>query len=83
MVQVPNGFTVVVGLGVSGQAICRHLTQLGRPFMVADTRETPPGLEALQERFREEDSIKELLVSIASSDLFRMRPAAAPSGANQ
>ncbi|MDP6580624.1 MAG: DUF1592 domain-containing protein [Vicinamibacterales bacterium] len=45
--------------------------------------ETPPGLEALQERFREEDSIKELLVSIASSDLFRMRPAAAPSGANQ
>ena len=49
MVQVPNGFTVVVGLGVSGQAICRHLTQLGRPFMVADTRETPPGLEAFQQ----------------------------------
>ena len=40
--------------------------------------ETAPGLEALQERFRENDSIKELLVSIASSDLFRMRPTGNP-----
>ena len=30
-----------------------------------------PGLEALQDSFRQNDSIKELLVSIASSDLFR------------
>ena len=30
-----------------------------------------PGLEALQHSFRRNDSIKELLVSIASSDLFR------------
>ena len=51
MVQVPNGFTVVVGLGLSGQAICRHLTQLGRPFMVADTREAPPGMEAFRQTY--------------------------------
>ena len=33
--------------------------------------ESAPGLAALQERFREDDSIKGLLVSIAGSDLFR------------
>ena len=32
-----------------------------------------PGLDVLQARFREDDSIKELLVAIASSDLFRRR----------
>ena len=30
-----------------------------------------PGLEPIQQRFRENDSVKELLVSIATSDLFR------------
>ena len=40
--------------------------------------ETAPGLEALQARFRDNDSIKELLVSIASSDLFRTRPTTDP-----
>ncbi|GHE22538.1 UDP-N-acetylmuramoyl-L-alanine--D-glutamate ligase [Halomonas urumqiensis] len=48
MVKVPKGVTLVVGLGVSGRAICRHLTRLGLPFQVADTREPPPGLEAFQ-----------------------------------
>ncbi len=33
------------------------------------------GLEPIQERFRENDSVKELLVSIATSDLFRARSA--------
>ncbi|WP_404374800.1 UDP-N-acetylmuramoyl-L-alanine--D-glutamate ligase [Vreelandella aquamarina] len=51
MVQVPNGFTVVVGLGLSGQAICRHLARQGVPFMVADTREKPPGLEAFRQTY--------------------------------
>ncbi|MFG6178067.1 UDP-N-acetylmuramoyl-L-alanine--D-glutamate ligase [Halomonas sp. THAF12] len=45
MVKVPNGVTLVVGLGVSGRAICRHLERLGQPFMVADTRAAPPGLD--------------------------------------
>ncbi|MDR5868361.1 UDP-N-acetylmuramoyl-L-alanine--D-glutamate ligase [Halomonas koreensis] len=44
MVEVPEGVTLVVGLGVSGRAICRHLERRGRPFMVADTRAAPPGL---------------------------------------
>ena len=34
-----------------------------------------PGIDAIQQRFREDDSIKELLVSIAASDLFRQRAA--------
>lgn len=42
-----------------------------------------PGLDALQARFRENDSIKELLVSIASSDLFRTRPTGNGSGDNR
>ena len=45
MVKVPKGVTLVVGLGLSGRAICRHLARLGVPFMVADTREAPPGLD--------------------------------------
>ena len=43
---------------------------------------TAPGLEVLQEGFRQNDSIKELLVSIASSDLFRTRPTGTGSGDN-
>ena len=43
--RVPPGTTLVVGLGLSGRAICRHLSRRGVPFMVADTREAPPGLE--------------------------------------
>ncbi|MYG30231.1 MAG: DUF1592 domain-containing protein [Holophagales bacterium] len=34
-----------------------------------------PGLEPIQKRFRENDSVKELMVSIATSDLFRARSA--------
>lgn len=45
MDKVPKGVTLVVGLGVSGRAICRHLQRLGTPFMVADTRSSPPGLD--------------------------------------
>ncbi|MDN6179578.1 MAG: UDP-N-acetylmuramoyl-L-alanine--D-glutamate ligase [Halomonas subglaciescola] len=48
MTLVPCGMTLVVGLGLSGRAICRHLARLQRPFMVADTRDAPPGLEAFR-----------------------------------
>ncbi|WP_136066979.1 UDP-N-acetylmuramoyl-L-alanine--D-glutamate ligase [Modicisalibacter radicis] len=51
MQAVPRGCTLVVGLGVSGWAIARHLTRQARPFMVADTRESPPGLAAFQAAF--------------------------------
>ncbi len=45
MVKVPKGVTLVVGLGISGRAICRHLTRNGVPYMVADTRAVPPGMD--------------------------------------
>lgn len=45
MVRVAKGVTLVVGLGLSGRAICRHLSRLKIPFMVADTRAEPPGLD--------------------------------------
>lgn len=48
MVRVAKGLTLVVGLGVSGRAICRHLSRLAVPFMVADTRAEPPGLDDFQ-----------------------------------
>ncbi|TDO12582.1 MULTISPECIES: UDP-N-acetylmuramoyl-L-alanine--D-glutamate ligase [Halomonas] len=48
MVKVPKGTTLVVGLGLSGRAICRHLGQLDMPYMVADTRAAPPGLADFQ-----------------------------------
>ena len=44
-----KGPTLVVGLGVSGQAIARHLSDRGIDFAVADTRSAPPGLENLRE----------------------------------
>jgi len=53
MLRIPQGTTLVVGLGVSGQAICRHLARLGRSFMVADTRASPPGLDAIKQRYPE------------------------------
>ena len=37
--------TLVVGLGISGRAICRHLSRRKVPYMVADTRSAPPGLD--------------------------------------
>ncbi|GAA3907032.1 UDP-N-acetylmuramoyl-L-alanine--D-glutamate ligase [Halomonas cibimaris] len=46
--RIPRGTTLVVGLGLSGLAVCRHLERLGVPFMVADTRRAPPGLEAFR-----------------------------------
>ena len=49
--QVPDGMTLVVGLGVSGMAIARHLAREGVPFMMADTRMAPPGLVAFQAEF--------------------------------
>ncbi|MFD2190184.1 UDP-N-acetylmuramoyl-L-alanine--D-glutamate ligase [Pistricoccus aurantiacus] len=51
MIEVPEDTTLVVGLGVSGTAIARYLTRLGRPFMMADTRSVPPGLAAFQKAY--------------------------------
>ncbi|MBF8223073.1 UDP-N-acetylmuramoyl-L-alanine--D-glutamate ligase [Halomonas sp. 328] len=48
MIDVAPGTTLVVGLGISGRAIARHLSRRGVPFMVADTRPAPPGLDAFR-----------------------------------
>ncbi len=42
-----------------------------------------PGLDALRAGFRADDSIKELLVSIAGSDLFRRRPGDGATGGRE
>ncbi|WP_254918381.1 UDP-N-acetylmuramoyl-L-alanine--D-glutamate ligase [Cobetia sp. QF-1] len=47
--MLAKGPTLVVGLGVSGQAIAQHLSDRGIDFAVADTRSAPPGLERLRE----------------------------------
>lgn len=44
-IKVPEGVTLVVGLGISGRAICRHLERHDVPYMVADTRAVPPGVD--------------------------------------
>ncbi|MBZ9568140.1 UDP-N-acetylmuramoyl-L-alanine--D-glutamate ligase [Modicisalibacter tunisiensis] len=51
MTTVPPGYTLVVGLGVSGLAIARHLARRGEPFMMADTRAEPPGLADFRAAF--------------------------------
>ncbi len=53
MRRVPQGATLVIGLGVSGRAICRHLERLGRSFVVADTRPSPPGIEEFRAAYPE------------------------------
>lgn len=42
---------VVIGLGVTGLSCARHLARRGLPFMVVDSRENPPGLEAFHTAF--------------------------------
>ncbi len=43
--------SVVVGLGRSGMAIAEHLTRRDESFVMADTRERPPGLADFQRRY--------------------------------
>ncbi len=43
-----TGRAVVLGLGVTGLSVARHLTGLGWRVLVADSRETPPGIEGLR-----------------------------------
>jgi len=40
--------TLVVGLGKTGLSVARFLSQRGVPVAVVDSRESPPGLEALR-----------------------------------
>lgn len=49
--RVLPGYTLVVGLGVSGKAISRYLARKGTPFAVADTRKSPPGIDEFQRAY--------------------------------
>lgn len=39
---------VIVGLGVTGLSVARHLAARGTPLVVVDSRQDPPGLETLR-----------------------------------
>jgi UDP-N-acetylmuramoylalanine--D-glutamate ligase len=43
--------TLIVGLGKTGLSCARYLSRLGVPLAVTDSREHPPGLEALQQDY--------------------------------
>ena len=40
--------TVIAGLGATGLSVARHLAARGEIFVVVDSRQAPPGLEALR-----------------------------------
>lgn len=42
---------LIVGTGLTGQACASYLSEKKQPFVIWDTRETPPGLETLQKKF--------------------------------
>ncbi|HEY0634923.1 MAG TPA: UDP-N-acetylmuramoyl-L-alanine--D-glutamate ligase [Gammaproteobacteria bacterium] len=52
MQQMANkGYTVVVGLGKTGLSCARFLAAHGIPFVIADSRQTPPGVDEMRSHF--------------------------------
>ncbi|MCU7875676.1 MAG: UDP-N-acetylmuramoyl-L-alanine--D-glutamate ligase [Candidatus Thiodiazotropha sp. (ex Lucinoma borealis)] len=49
--ETKPGKTLIVGLGVTGLSCVRHLAAQGVSLAVTDSREQPPGLEALRKEF--------------------------------
>lgn len=43
-----SAYTLVVGLGITGLSVARYLIATGENVVVADSRENPPGLQALR-----------------------------------
>lgn len=50
-VAAKEGYTLIVGLGVTGMSCVRHLSARRQPVVVADSRTAPPQLEALRREF--------------------------------
>lgn len=48
---VEQAYILVVGLGVTGLSVVRHLKLAGKTVAVADSRQQPPGLEQLTAEF--------------------------------
>ena len=46
-----HAYTLVVGLGVTGLSVVRHLHKLGESIIVVDSREIPPALNEFQREF--------------------------------
>ncbi len=46
-----QAYTLVVGLGLTGMSVVRYLHKNGHHLVVVDSREQPPGLDALQREF--------------------------------
>lgn len=46
-----QGYTLIVGLGLTGLSVVRYLSTLGENIMVVDSRNIPPGLNSLKKDF--------------------------------
>ena len=46
-----QGYTLVVGLGVTGLSVVRYLSALGENLAVADSRDIPPNLQLMQQDY--------------------------------
>lgn len=46
-----NGYTLVVGLGMTGLSVVRHLHKLGERIIVVDNRDLPPALTEFKQSF--------------------------------
>ena len=75
-----DGIDFVHQLAASDRARDCYALHWTRYALGARIEGATPELAAIQQRFREDDSIEELLVSIAGSDLFRRGPAARSAG---
>ena len=75
-----DGIDFVHQLAASDRARDCYALHWTRYALGARIEGATPELAAIQRRFREDDSIEELLVSIAGSDLFRRGPAARAAG---
>ena len=75
-----DGIDFVHQLAASDRARDCYALHWTRYALGARIEGATPELAAIQRRFREDDSIEELLVSITGSDLFRHGPAARSAG---
>ena len=48
-----HSYTLVVGLGLTGLSVVRHLHQLGESMVVVDSRDIPPALSEFKQTFND------------------------------
>ena len=46
-----HAYTLVVGLGMTGLSVVRHLHKLGESMLVVDSRDIPPALNEFKQSF--------------------------------